>query len=138
MKLENLSKKSLESKAANVIYFFKDTFKKDFIYLLFLERGEGKKKERERNISVWLPLTPPAGDLAHNPGMCPDRESNQSTFSLQVGTQSIEPHQPGQLLILNFMLWRWMIALMLEIWLNLPFLLEILMTNIMSLKKWLL
>ena len=30
----------------------------DFIYL-FLERGEGKEKERERNISVWLPLTCP-------------------------------------------------------------------------------
>ena len=32
------------------IYIFKD-----FIYL-FLEREEGKKKKRERNISVWLPL----------------------------------------------------------------------------------
>ena len=31
--------------------------KKDFIY--FLERGEGKEKERARNISVWLPLTCP-------------------------------------------------------------------------------
>ena len=28
---------------------------KDFIYL-FLERGERREKERERNISVWLPL----------------------------------------------------------------------------------
>ena len=33
-------------------------FFKDFIYL-FLERGEGKEKERVRNISVWLPLTRP-------------------------------------------------------------------------------
>ena len=32
--------------------------KKDFIYL-FLERGEEKKKERERNINVWLPLARP-------------------------------------------------------------------------------
>ena len=31
---------------------------KDFIYL-FLDRGEGREKERERNISVWLPLGPP-------------------------------------------------------------------------------
>ena len=30
-------------------------FKKDFIYL-FLERGEGKEKERKRNSNVWLPL----------------------------------------------------------------------------------
>ena len=33
-------------------------FLKDFIYL-FLERGEGREKERERNISVWLPLVHP-------------------------------------------------------------------------------
>ena len=26
---------------------------------LFLERGEGREKERERNINVWLPLTRP-------------------------------------------------------------------------------
>ena len=31
-------------------------FKKDFIYVL-LDRGEGREKERERNISVWLTLT---------------------------------------------------------------------------------
>ena len=36
-------------------------FIKDFIYL-FLERGEGRDKERAKNISVWLPLThPPLG-----------------------------------------------------------------------------
>ena len=33
-------------------------FLKDFIHL-FLERGEGTEKERERNISVWLPLMRP-------------------------------------------------------------------------------
>ena len=48
-----------------------------FIYL-FIHRGEGRKKERERNINVWLPLTHPTRrNLAHNPGMCPDWESNQ-------------------------------------------------------------
>ena len=31
---------------------------KDFIYL-FLDRGGGRKKERERNINVWLPLMNP-------------------------------------------------------------------------------
>ena len=33
-------------------------FLKDFIYL-FLERGEVRKKEGERNINVWLPLAHP-------------------------------------------------------------------------------
>ena len=53
--------------------FFKNLlllyFKILFIY--FLERGERREKERERNINVQLP-----GDLAHNPGMCPDWELN--------------------------------------------------------------
>ena len=39
--------------------------------------------------------TPPAGDLACNPGMCPDWESNQQSFGLQAGTQSTELYQPG-------------------------------------------
>ena len=30
-------------------------FKEDFIYLS-LEQGGGREKEREKNISVWLPL----------------------------------------------------------------------------------
>ena len=38
---------------------------------------------------------PPTGDLAHNPGMCPDWESNLPPFGFQAGTQSTEPHQPG-------------------------------------------
>ena len=38
---------------------------------------------------------PPTGDLAHNPGMCPDWELNPRPFGLQASTQSTEPHQPG-------------------------------------------
>ena len=33
-------------------------FLKDFIYL-FLEREEGREKEKVRNINVWLPLECP-------------------------------------------------------------------------------
>ena len=35
------------------------------------------ENERERNINVWLHLALPTGDLACNPGMGPDWESNQ-------------------------------------------------------------
>ena len=38
--------------------FLRFIFFNDFIYL-FLERREGKEKERERNINVWLPPTHP-------------------------------------------------------------------------------
>ena len=52
--------------------------------------------EREGEIHQSLAsLTPPTGDLAHNPGMCPDWDSNRQLFDSQAGTQSIEPHQPG-------------------------------------------
>ena len=40
-----------------------------------------------------------AGDLAHNPGMCPDWESNQQPFGSQSGAQSTEPHQPGLFIV---------------------------------------
>ena len=40
---------------------------------------------------------PPTGDLARNPGMYPDWESNRGPFVLQANTQSTEPHQPGHL-----------------------------------------
>ena len=35
------------------------------------------------------------GDLTHNPGMCPEWESNWRPFGLEAGTQSTELHQPG-------------------------------------------
>ena len=38
---------------------------------------------------------PSAGDLAHNPGMCPDWELNQWPFGLEADAQSTEPYQPG-------------------------------------------
>ena len=64
-----------------MISFLKILFK-DFIDL-FLERGEGRENERERNIHVReihrlvASHTPPTGDLAHNPGRCPDWGLNQ-------------------------------------------------------------
>ena len=40
------------------VFLFPFFLKKYFIYL-FLEREEGREKERERNINVWLPLIRP-------------------------------------------------------------------------------
>ena len=67
------------------------------IYLLiFKERwGWEEQKEGEKHQHVIASPTFPTGDLAPNPGMCPDWESNQRPFSSQAGTQSTEPHKPG-------------------------------------------
>ena len=62
---------------------------KIFIYLF--SRDGGREGERERNISASH--APPIGDLAHNPGVCPDWEPNWRLFDLQAGAQSTEPHQ---------------------------------------------
>ena len=48
----------------HLIFKYLQLFKKDFTHP-FLERGDGREKEREININVWLPLTcPPTRDLA--------------------------------------------------------------------------
>ena len=68
---------------------------------MFIFRERGREGERERNINMreihpsLASHTSPAGDVAHNPGMCPDWKLNQQPFVSQVGTQSTEPHQPG-------------------------------------------
>ena len=60
---------------------------KKFFLSFFLERGEGRNKGRERNINVWLPLTPLTGDWpATKACASPDRESNQGPFGPQAST----------------------------------------------------
>ena len=61
-------------------------------FYLFLERGEGK--ERGKHQCVVASHTSPTRDLARNPGICRDWESNPWRFGLQAGTQSTESHQP--------------------------------------------
>ena len=71
---------------------------RSFLFLrvyLFLERGEGKEKERERNMDQLPLIRTLAGDRSRNPGMCPDQELNRRHFTLPVGAQPIEPHGLG-------------------------------------------
>ena len=67
------------------------------IYLLiFREKGREREREGEKYQCVVACHTPPPVDLACNPSMCPDWESNWQPFGSQTGTQSTEPHQPGE------------------------------------------
>ena len=76
-------------------------FLKDFYLFIFRQRGRVGERKGEKYQCVVAPHTPPTRDLACNPGMCPDWDSNQRPFALQSGAQSTEPHKPG-LLPLNF------------------------------------
>ena len=60
--------------------------KKDFIYFW---RGEGREEEGEKRRCEKHPLvaslTRPIWGPAHNPGMCPDQESNKGPFRFAGG-----------------------------------------------------
>ena len=66
-----------------------------FIYL-FLDRGREGERGGDKHQCVVASHAPPTGDLAHNPGMCPDGELNQRPFGSHTGAQSTEPHQSGR------------------------------------------
>ena len=55
-----------------VFYFLKILF----IYFIFRQWGREGGREGEKHQCVVASLMPPTGDLAHNPGRCPDWESN--------------------------------------------------------------
>ena len=85
------------SELSNSVFFNKLLFL-DCIYLFITERGREGEREGEKHQYVVASHVPPTGDLAHNPRVCPDWESNQRPFYLQAGAQSTEPHQPGLIL----------------------------------------
>ena len=60
------------------------------IFYLFLEKGKEGEREGEKQQCVVASCTPPTGDLALNPGLCRDWESNRGPFGLQAHAQSTE------------------------------------------------
>ena len=66
-----------------------------FLKTLFIFREGKGGREGEKQQGVVDSHAPPTGDLAHNPGMCSDWESNQRPFGSQASAQSTESHQPG-------------------------------------------
>ena len=76
----------------SLIYIFIFTyFFKDFIYL-FLERGEGRGTERERNIDMREKYRPVASHMCPRPGTEPETQACAMTGNL-----------PGSLLLCNQM-----------------------------------
>ena len=68
-------------------------------YVFIFREGKGGRGEKHQ--CVVASHVPPPGDLGHNPGMCPDWESNQRPFGSQASAQSTEPHQPRLFLLLR-------------------------------------
>ena len=72
------------------------SFPPDFLnFYLFIFRGEGREKERERNIN-WLPLA------CQYPGNWPATQACALTGNRTGDTQPTEPRQPGQLWLFSY------------------------------------
>ena len=74
-----------------------------YLSIIFRERRRKGERRGEKPQCVVASHTPPTGDLACNPGTCPDWESNQPPFASQAHTQSTELHQSGLILIMKSM-----------------------------------
>ena len=55
-------------------------FFKRFYFYIFRERGKEGEREGQKHQCVVASRAPPNGDLAHNPGTCPDWEWNWWSF----------------------------------------------------------
>ena len=55
----------------------------DFYLFIFREGGREGEREEERHQCVVATHVAPTGELAHNPGMCPDWESNRQPLGSQ-------------------------------------------------------
>ena len=78
------------------IYSFKFWVFLRFYLCTFRERGREGEREEKKHPCVVTSHASPTGAQAHNPGTCPDWESNQQPFGLQAHAQSTELHQPGE------------------------------------------
>ena len=81
--MDRWSKKSIFIYLSPFLSLSKINFFKDFIYL-FLQRGKEREIEEEKHQCVVASHMSSIGDLAHNPGMCPDWESNWRPFGSQL------------------------------------------------------
>ena len=80
---------------AEKIYIFTISFLKIFYLFIFRERRKGER-ERENHQCVGASCVPSIGDLACNPGMCPDWESNQQRFGSWASQHSIHWATPAR------------------------------------------
>ena len=66
-----------------IFFFIYFLLFKSFYLFIFRERRREGEREGEKYQCVVACHMAPNGDLAHNPGMCPDWGSNQQPFGSQ-------------------------------------------------------
>ena len=76
-------------------------FFKYFIYLFFRERGREGERKAEKHQCVVASHVASTEDLAHNPGMCPDREWNWQPFGSQPALNPLSYTSQGSRLVFN-------------------------------------
>ena len=74
------------------MFFF--IFKRFYLFI-FRERGREGERDGGKYQCVVASHMTPTGELAHNPSMWPEWDSNKQPFGSQACTQPTEPHQPG-------------------------------------------
>ena len=84
----------LQISLLQMLWWFYRYFLKDFLNLFFGE-GKGERKRGEKHQCVVASHAPRTGDLACNPGICPDWESNWRPFDSQAGTQPLSHISQG-------------------------------------------
>ena len=92
-----ISKKEKISISQRFIKSFNFAFLLRFLFIcLFLERGEGKEKEWEKNINVWLPLThSPLGTWPATQACAQTGNRTSDPLVRRPVLNPLEPHQPG-------------------------------------------
>ena len=83
-------------------YSLKSFFLKRFYSFIFRERGREGEREGEKQQCVGASHMTLTGDLAHNPGMCPDWELNQWPFGSQASSPLNHTSQGKSFKILHF------------------------------------
>ena len=63
---------------------------------MFRQRGREGERKGEKHQCVVASHAPLTGDLAYNPGMCPDWELNQQPFGSQAGTHRLSHISQGK------------------------------------------
>ena len=98
------------SKVSWKLFLWENWFKYFLKYFLFFYLFIFRENEGEKHQYVVASHMAHTKDLACNPDMWPDWESNWQPFGLQACAQSAELHQPGLNIFLSTLNFSWILS----------------------------